>query len=300
MKKPTDSLKPISQLGVEALIEEASLSPKPGLVDAFDTGSHRDMDIHLLITSANALHQGFYDYLCCGYQHQGDLDLLFQQIRSIGIRTEATMFEATNRINTHKGANFSFGLVLGALGFYFARRQKTFAPLTQGEITEIFEIIKGMTKDLVKKDFQDIHKKAQLSYGERLYLHYGFGGIRQEAEEGYPIITQLALPKLIHLYQRGISKERAYTEVLFSIMAVAEDSNIIHRGGFDSLAYVKAVALDFLQGGGVLQPEYQRKIEALNEDFKKRNLSPGGSADLLALTIFLGKLMGVYHSPIVG
>lgn len=295
MRKPTDLLRLISQLGVEALIEEANLSPKPGLVDAFDQGAHRDMDINLLITSARALYDGFYSYLCCGYNYQGELDHLFDKIRTIGVDNEAAMYRATHHINTHKGANFSFALVLGALGFLLSQQEETSLPLTKKIITSIFEIVKAMAKNLIKKDFKDLHLKANLSYGEKLYLHHKFGGIRQEAEAGYPIITHIALPKLIAFFEAGISKNRTYTEVLFSIMSVADDSNIVHRGGFESLAYVKETARSFLKEGGALQPDYKKKVEALNEDFKKRNLSPGGSADLLALTIFLGKLMGCYH-----
>jgi len=183
---------------VSAIIEEAELYPKPGLVDRYDQGAHKDMDINLMIKSANALLSGFYSYLETGLNHIGTLADLFSAVRKIGLEAEKDMFKATNGINTHKGANFSFGLILSALGYYLQNTGLK-SNLTTNDINNIFKIVKQMAENLVEIDFKNIRNKTNLTNGEKLYLQYNHGGIRKEAEEGYKIITEAALPELMKI-----------------------------------------------------------------------------------------------------
>lgn len=289
MKNIQQNLLNISNLAVLSLIEEAALSPKPGLVDKLDRGAHKDMDVFLLIKSALSFKEGFYNYIRRGYEHNGTEEELFHEIRAVGIENELQMFQATNNINTHKGANFSFGLFLSAIGLIFRKKGHCFFHIA--DMDEIFKVIKKMTVNLIQNDFKDLEGKKNLSYGEKLYLKYNFAGIREEAQTGYPLLSEYILPLLIRLRGENRPKELIYLDILFHLMVRTEDSNIIARGGFKALDYVKATAESFIGGGSVYQENGIEQIHKINEAFKERNLSPGGSADLLAVTIFLDKLL---------
>lgn len=281
-----------ANLSVSAIIEEAELSPKPGLVDRYDQGAHKDMDINLMIKSANALLSGFYSYLETGLNHIGTLADLFSAVRKIGLEAEKNMFNATNGINTHKGANFSFGLILSALGYYLQNTGLK-SNLTTNDINNIFKIVKQMAENLVETDFKNIRDKTNLTNGEKLYLQYNHGGIRKEAEEGYKIITETALPELMRLNHKNIDKSRKYLHILFLIMSNCDDTNILTRGGLNALRYVKETGKYLFENNIVFKDHYINIIEEINKDFIKRNLSSGGSADLLSIVIFLDKVMHI-------
>lgn len=282
----------LADLAILSLKEEIRLSPKPGLVDRFDNGSHTDMDCDLLVVSANSLRKSFERYLMCGCAHEGDHESLFKKARQIGVVAETEMFSATAGVNTHKGANFSFGLVLSALGTQMRRQNTKHWDLE--ELKKLLSLAGKMVNTTVEKDFSCLPHKKNLSYGEKLFKEYGLRGIRGQAADGYPLVAHTSLPVLCRLHAQGWDKERAYLQTLFHLMVETEDSNILGRGGIAGLRWVRQIACAFLDDGGCSQANYQGRICEINTLFKKKNLSPGGSADLLALTIFLGKLAKIY------
>ncbi|SDJ37512.1 triphosphoribosyl-dephospho-CoA synthase CitG [Proteiniclasticum ruminis] len=281
-----------AKLAEEAILTEALLTPKPGLVDAKDSGSHQDMDIFTFVRSAVSLRTGFQEMFLSGATSEVPENRLLDIIRPIGIRMEQEMFEATKGINTHKGIIFSMGLLLAAFGrklsedLYSGDSIPVFTPQ---DTERIFKIIMETTKGLVTKDFRDLEIKENLTHGEKLYLKYGFTGIRGEAEKGYPVLRDQVLP-----YLRSLDKQMTYEETLletlFLLMKHVEDSNIVTRGGMESLSYVRSSAERFLHDGGMCQQDAFKKLQVLNEEFIRRNLSPGGAADLLSLAILLGKV----------
>ena len=292
MRSGNHDLSALADLAVLSLKEEALLSPKPGLVDRFDKGSHVDMDYNLLLVSANSLRKSFEHYLFCGYTHEGEREILFKKARQIGTVAETQMFSATAGVNTHKGANFSFGVVLTALGFQLQRKSVKRWDLE--ELKKLLKAVGALTKETLGKDFMSLKHKSALSYGETLFLQYGLRGIRGQAADGYPLVAHTSLPILCRLHALGWDKERAYLQTFFHLMAETEDSNLLGRGGMQALRWAKQIACAFLDDGGCSQTNYQERICEINSLFKKKNLSPGGSADLLALTLFLGKLGGIY------
>lgn len=285
----------VADLALESILYEVVLSPKPGLVDAVDVGSHKDMDVYTFIKSAVSLKPSFDVFYDLGFNHDGTLEELMKKARTVGMKAEEEMFEATANINTHKGIIFSMGILLAAIG-YDNRDQKLLQSNgnlhTKEDINRILDYAKEMTKGIVNNDFKNLEKKKNLTYGERLYLEHGFTGIRGEAEKGYPVLRDYALPKL-RIIHNALTLEDQLLEILITIMSESEDSNIVARGGIDALHYVQRTSKEFLNDGGMRDSEARKKLQEMNIEFKKQNISPGGSADLLSLTIFLGKLEGL-------
>ena len=187
------------------------------------------------------------------------------------------------------------GIILSAIGYddsiVYSSKAKN-AYFLKEDTERILDYAKEMTKGIIRVDFKNLESKENLTHGERLYLQHGFTGIRGEAEKGYPILRDFALPKLRALHDE-LTLEDQMLEILITIMSESEDSNIIARGGIEALYYVQKLSKEFLKDGGMRNPEARRKLNEMNMDFKRRNLSPGGSADLLSLAIFFGKLEGL-------
>lgn len=300
----------LAEYAQKAILYEAILTPKAGLVDCIDVGAHKDMNIFTFVNSSSSLYRGFYNYSKAGLLWELDLKELFKEARKIGIDVEKDMFVATRNVNTHKGINFSLGIALIATGYYINTSKKLdisnfsqkYTQNTVGDIKNyvfsfdkndihnILEIIKDMVEGLVERDFKDLDKKKFLTNGERLYIETGFSGIRGEVEKGFPTVMEIALPRLRFLSHMDISMERKLLDVLFHIMSVSDDSNIVFRGGLESLDFVKEQATKFIEDGGVFNDNYKQKIEQMNTVFVEKNLSPGGAADLLSLALFFAFL----------
>lgn len=281
----------LAKMAQQGLLYEAVLSPKPGLVDAHNVGAHNDMDIFTFLDSSVALYTGFVEYAKAGLQHEGSLTELFYNIRPIGMAIETEMEQATNHVNTHKGAIFSFGILLAATGFYLQREPLTLStPFTATQTEEIFSLGQAMVQDTLAKDFIDLDKKTQLTNGEKLYLKYGLTGIRGEALSGYPLVREVALPYLRTEIASALSLENKLLTTLMLLISTSEDSNLVNRGGIDGLNWAKSAAKDYLQHYSPETSEGKKQLQLLNQKFIQRHLSPGGSADLLALTIFIAKL----------
>ena len=282
-----------AKLAEESILTEAVLTPKPGLVDAKDSGAHEDMDIFTFLRSAVSLREGFREMFLSGYHGGEDLKELLKSLRPKGMDIEARMFEATKDINTHKGIIFSMGLLLAALGNYMSRsdyKENHLPTFTEKDTVEVFQIIKSMSEGIIRSDFRNLHEKSILTHGEKLYKEYGFTGIRGEAEKGYPVLREKVLPVLRERRIRKESYDSRLLDILMILMSEVEDSNIVSRGGMESLTYVRKTAKTFLEEGGMAHPDAMEKLHEMNQDFVKRNLSPGGSADLLSLAVFLGKM----------
>lgn len=280
----------IALLAVQSLLYEAALSPKPGLVDSLNNGSHKDMDLYTFIDSSVALTPFFTRYVLEGFNHSGSPEELFKKVRWIGMQAEKEMLVQTNGVNTHKGANFSFALILSALGKNLQPNSTLKLPLSKNTLDDVFNYVKKMCTGLITNDFQQLSNKKTLSYGESLFIQYGFTGIRGEAEAGYPTVSKIALPFLRNTPLEN--NQHKLLLLLIKLMASMEDSNVINRGGMKGWAYLKKEAADLLKQNSIFSsfPILKEKLTSLDKTFITLNLSPGGAADLLALSIFLGKL----------
>lgn len=260
----------IASLAYQALIQEVRTTPKPGLVDEHNTGSHTDMDLPLFLKSAAALQPYFYEAACIGAKGFSPADT-FAQLRQAGIRAEADMYAATGGINTHKGAIFTMGLLCAAAAKH-------------SDSTYILLECRSMARGLVEKDFAGVTMENAQTAGQRLFAKYGITGIRGQAEKGFPAVASTGLPLLRACLRKGLSLNDAGCVALLYIIGAAEDTNLIARSDPDTARGVTRQILNIL--GDTPTPSLT-VIEQLDREFIEKNLSPGGSADLLAATYFL-------------
>jgi len=292
-KLNNEKIKQLSQYAHKAVLYEVLLSPKPGLVDRNNSGSHHDMDVFTFIDAINALTPYFYEYAALGQNHKKTdaPTALFQKARDIGFKAEVAMMQATNQVNTHKGANFSFAVILAASAYITKEEPVTF-PFTTKDTERLFHYVSLMCAGLVTADFKDLEKKEHLSYGENLYQNYGISGIRGVAEAGYPIITEVLLPYLRkQLKKFPQNQEGVLLHSLALTMSAAEDTNLIHRGGIKAFHQVRREAKEIFANNTPVSiiDAFERYDQTLIE----RHLSPGGAADLLSLAIYVAQLEGL-------
>lgn len=268
------------------MLYEVSLAPKPGLVDPISNGAHKDMTVFTFIDSSLALQPYLNEAYRIGNQFKGtDLPRMFSLLRNAGIRAEKDMFAATNGVNTHKGAVFSLGIMVTAVAY-----------ATQKSITNLLtiqKVISDMTQDLVKNDLVKNNlrnSQNRQTAGERQFIKYKIPGVRGEAEKGFPIVMNLALPFLCE--QQGNFNQRLLN-TLMKIAGNIDDTNLIKRAGNATISKdMQHWSMTFFQIGGSYTPEGLKFLNDLDQMFIKRNLSMGGAADNLILTIFLARLVG--------
>jgi triphosphoribosyl-dephospho-CoA synthase len=251
-----------------ALIAELRAYPKPGLVSLVDTGSHADMDASHFVRSAFVLRRSFAEFA-----HAGANGASFDALRRIGVSAEVSMTRATGGVNTHRGAIFAIGLLAAAAGV-LARSGKN-SESTLG--------------DRVREQWgEDIaaHRRDPASHGSVAQRRCGTGGAQAEAAAGFPTVVEIALPALRGARAHGAAQSEAKIQAFFTLLACVEDTNLIHRGGPEGLAFAQRSARDFLAAGGVHAPDAMARARSIHHAFIERRLSPGGNADLLAATLF--------------
>ncbi|SDJ97332.1 triphosphoribosyl-dephospho-CoA synthase CitG [Natronincola ferrireducens] len=281
MSKDFDVCEYISELALKSMLYEVSTTPKPGLVDRNNPGAHNDMDFFSFMASSGALAYTFYKCALAGLKFQGvDIKGLLHELRPIGIEGEEKMFRATKGINTHKGLIFSLGLIAAAAGLYY--RETKSLPMNAGDICNR---IKEMTEGISNKELGNTQEATALTYGEKLFRKYGIKGIRGEVEAGFPTVRCYGLPILRDLMKQNRNINDSLVQVLFHLMTVTEDSNVLGRHDWEALDYVKTTATEVLEMGGMFTERGKNKIIEIDKEFIKKNISPGGSADLLAVTI---------------
>ncbi|HJW24042.1 MAG TPA: triphosphoribosyl-dephospho-CoA synthase MdcB [Rhodocyclaceae bacterium] len=267
----------IGRLAVRSLYREVALAPKPGLVSPVDSGSHGDMDFRTFLRSLSALRFYFPSIAAWG---AGEPE--FSELQRLGIAAEARMLAATGGINTHRGAIFNLGLLCAAAGALAAAG----TPLSATGACRLVQerwgagILAGLARPAA----------GPCSHGLVVARRYGSGGARQEAADGFPAAREIGLPAYRAALVAGASHDEAAVQALFALVAEVEDTNLLWRGGLDGLRYGQRAAADFLAAGGVENPDWRPRAEAVHREFVRRRLSPGGSADLLGVTLFLDAL----------
>lgn len=271
----------ISILAQRALFYEFLLTPKPGLVDLNNRGSHKDMDVFTFTDSTLVLGDYFYKCTKTGYEYRGDnYSEILSVIRPMGVMAEFDMYFATKGINTHKGAIFIFGILCAAVGSVLHDKNElkyTDICMRGGEISA------GITGDFNSS----LSSKEKLTYGELQYLNYGYLGIRGEAEAGFPSLQGSALYAYDNALNDGYTKDIAMGEALLHLMSFVCDSNIVGRGGLAGLQLVQDMAKEAISLGGYKTEEGKNYLLEMDRIFIERNLSPGGCADLCAAISFL-------------
>lgn len=250
----------VADLAERALRLELDTTPKPGLVDRRDNGAHKDMDYALMSKSISALRP----YLTrLALESAKDIDPV--KIKEIGIEAEKAMLKATGGVNTHKGALFCIGLSVAAAS--------NLASATGSVEAYSF-------KELVSRAASEI-PSARGTHGAEAKRSFKAVGALENARAAYPELFADWLP-----YYHSLEGDpfRCH-KTLLHIMTTLDDTNILHRRGAEGLAHAEAEAArlleDFSESG----------LSSLNKDFISENISPGGSADMLSLTIFINSII---------
>lgn len=264
-----------ARLACQALLYEVAATPKPGLVDRENSGSHRDMDFFTFQASAAALHPYFARCVRIGRQG-GTPEETLARLRLPGKLAEGEMRRATGNINTHKGAIFSMGIVCGALG----RLERT----QWRDPDRVLKECAAMAKGIVSRDYARLTPENAVTPGQRFYLQYGITGVRGQAEAGFPAVREAGLPTLEAALAAGKDINEAGCAALLTMLVHTADTNLLHRGGDAGLQAATAAVQDLLSRARF--PD-RAALEDLDRRFRADNLSPGGTADLLALTYFL-------------
>ena len=270
----------IAQSAVQALLYEVCTTPKPGLVDRQNSGSHKDMDIFTFLSSTAALFPYFTECAAIGIRGRDvAAGETFQALRLAGKLAEQSMFQATGGVNTHKGAIFTLGILCAAA-----------ARLDATNPAAILETCAAMTKGITAKDLQGITPDSAKTAGQRLYAQYGITGVRGQAEAGFPAVLHTGLPVLEEGLRQGLSLNDAGCGTLLALMTAATDTNLIARSDRETQLAVTEEIAALLKD----TPYPSRETLALlDAQFQEKNLSPGGSADLLAATYFLHFLKNI-------
>ncbi|PWC17285.1 triphosphoribosyl-dephospho-CoA synthase CitG [Brenneria corticis] len=261
-----------------ALTAEVMLTPKPGLVDRANNGAHRDMDVALFHHSIRAISPWFRRFTAAGWRYAYlPLPQLLPQIRPIGLACEQAMFAATKGVNAHKGGIFAFGLLCAAAGWLAAQGRRVTRQSLCRSVAEI-------CRDMVRRELA--RGGGAATAGEHLYRRYGLTGARGEAASGFNTVRRFSLPALTRAVAAGADEETALLRTLLVLMAHNPDTNLVSRGGMPGLDFVRRYA-----GKLLAAPLDRQALIAMDKALIARNLSPGGSADLLALTWLL------FHYP---
>lgn len=274
----------IAGAALEAMLFEAACAPAPGLVDRFNSGAHDDMDIFTFIRSSRALVPAMERCAIAAWNHSGPREELLPILRYIGTGAEKAMFVATEGINTQKGLLFLLGIVVAAAALAVKEHRGNLS------VENILANVAGICSGIVASDLEILKiqlPSRQLSAGERLYLSYGTLGIRGEVEKGLPSVAAVGLPTLHDALSKGHSLNDALIQTLLSLMAETEDTTILNRHDYAVLKSVQLDAKHLMKLGGMVTEAGRREIALLDQSYAMRRISPGGSADLLAVTYFL-------------
>ncbi len=258
----------ILEIVESALIDEVSAEMKFGLVTKTTSGVHNDMDYDLFLKSIEALMPYFKLYVEEGFVMDDDS---FKRLRSIGVRAEKAMFEATGGVNTHKGLIFLLGALLPIVVKVIYHKL---------DFLDISMQVKEFTKPVLN-DFIALSDKTFLTKGEEAYLSYQMLGVRGEVTNG----LQLAF----HATESfNLEEDHLVLKLLLFMMERLDDTVILHRGKLDSLAYVQSVAKKLNEFFDL------EEVSKYHLKFLEKGLSPGGSADMVVVSLVLMNLKNKY------
>ena len=208
----------IAAIAVRSLLYEVSVSPKPGLVDRFDSGAHNDMDFFTYLNSTAALGEYFRTAFLLGYAScEKPARELFPQLRQLGMTAEQNMYQATGGVNTHKGIIFTFGLFCGGLGWLYPQGDKL-------DEQKLLQFCGELATPALKNDLTHMKGHPAATGGERMFAATGSAGIRSEAAAGYPSLLNYGLPALRKALGRGYSYNEAGIITLLELLCHVQDS----------------------------------------------------------------------------
>jgi len=265
----------LADLAVQVLIDEADLSPKPGLVDRRGNGAHDDLHLGLMHASANALWPAFKAMAEAAQMFGGVGQPLRETLGQLGRDGEAEMLRVTGGINTHRGAIWALGLLCAAAALEADAPDARRIADTAAALARLSDPAAPHNPD---------------SHGARVCRRYGVLGAREQAQHGFPAVIEQGLPQLLASRRGGVGEQNARLDALLAIMSDLTDTCVLHRAGLEGLTRMQQGARAVLEAGGAASLAGRRQLRLLDRDMLALNASPGGAADLLAATLFLDRL----------
>jgi triphosphoribosyl-dephospho-CoA synthase len=262
----------LAELARQALVAEAELTPKPGLVDRRGAGAHCDLSLDLMRRSASAI-APYFAAMAAAAQTMPFSQVLRTEVAAIGRAAESAMLQVTGGSNSHKGAIWILGLLVTAAGRGIHSNSQMIAQDA------------GLLACL-----PDRAQPQLVSHGDTVRARYGATGARGEAFAGFPHVVHLAIPALLAARKKGSTETNSRLSALLNIMLRLVDTCVLYRGGAEGLAVLQKGASDVLLAGGPGSVAGDQAMLRLDQELLIRNVSPGGSADLLAATLFLDAL----------
>lgn len=264
----------LADLAVDALIDEADLSPKPALVDRRGNGAHTDLHLGLMHASALSLWPAFKEMAQAAIEI-GEVGLpLREALGRVGREGEQTMLATTNGVNTHRGAIWALGLLAAAAAL---------EPESRGPGSVTLRAARLALLD-------DRYAPRPLSHGAQVAQRYGARGAREEAQLGFPSVLQRALPQLKISRAAGHGEQNSRLDALLAIMTQLSDTCVLYRAGERGLHTMQLGAQAVLDAGGSASLAGRRRLHELDEQLIALNASPGGAADLLAACLFIDRI----------
>jgi triphosphoribosyl-dephospho-CoA synthase len=261
----------LARLGRQALIAEAELTPKPGLVDRRGSGSHSDLSLAIMRCSALAI-EPYFCQMAASSQGSYPSHALRERLAFIGRNAERAMLRATGGSNAHKGAIWILGLLISSAAMLNEDRLSTSAVAATARKVASFE---------------DRFAPRLITHGDLVAKQYGVSGARGEALRGFPHIVEIGLPTLRSRRAGGAIESVARLDTLLGIMSRLDDTCLLYRGGEDALLAAKEGAVAVMNAGGSGTPLGKEQLRRLDRQLLEMRLSPGGSGDLLAATLFV-------------
>ncbi|MGE8065349.1 triphosphoribosyl-dephospho-CoA synthase [Pseudomonas sp. NPDC089569] len=272
--KPLGLAERLADLAVEALIDEADLSPKPALVDRRGSGAHTDLHLGLMHASALALWPAFKEMAEAALD-LGEIGLpLREAVGQIGREGEAAMLLTTHGVNTHRGAIWALGLLVTAVA------------LAPEETAAGAIALRAARLALL----DDRYAPRPQSHGALVAQRYGARGAREQAQLAFPAVTQCALPQLKRSRAAGHGEQNARLDALLAIMTGLADTCVLYRAGEQGLHTMQRGAQAVLDAGGSASLGGRRRLHELDQQLIALNASPGGAADLLAACLFIDRI----------
>jgi triphosphoribosyl-dephospho-CoA synthase len=271
--KPLSLADRLADLAVDALIDEADLSPKPALVDRRGNGAHTDLHLGLMHASALSLWPAFKEMAEAAVEI-GEVDSLREAIGRIGREGEQAMLTTTNGVNTHRGAIWALGLLVTAAALEPQSSSANAVSLRAARLALL----------------DDRYAPKPLSHGAQVALRYGARGAREEAQLGFPSVLQRGLPQLKRSRANGHGEQNARLDALLAIMTDLADTCVLYRAGEEGLQTMQNGAQAVLDAGGSASLSGRRRLHELDQQLIALNASPGGAADLLAATLLLDRI----------
>ncbi|MBQ9949616.1 MAG: triphosphoribosyl-dephospho-CoA synthase, partial [Clostridia bacterium] len=268
----------VSRMAYDALCDEVSATPKPGLVDRNNSGANPDMTYDMFIRSANAVSPYIGEMFANAALYENADDTMAKSMQLTGLEAESAMYAVTGNINTHKGAIYSMGLLSAGAGFALAGGLS---------FTDAVKVASHLALCL-SYDIKDTNTHGLLACKK-----YGVTGARGEAIGGFKTVLYAFERIKYYMDDLGLDSNQSYPLAINDVMAVMKDTNVLHRAGEEGLAYLQSEASE------IAKMRVNQRIDDMKEldaELISRNISPGGCADALACALFLLKVESLFRT----